>query len=111
MQWLAKLCVKRPVFASVITLLIVVLGGFSYLKLGVDNFPDVDIPFVIVTTRLPGAAPEEVESEVTDRIEGSVNTIGGIDELRSVSTEGVSQVIVAFRVEKDADVATQEVRD
>ncbi len=111
MQWLAKLCVKRPVFASVITLLIVVLGGFSYLKLGVDNFPDVDIPYVIVTTRLPGAAPEEVETEVTDRIEGSVNTIGGIDELRSVSTEGVSQVIVAFTVDKDADVAAQEVRD
>ena len=111
MQWLARISVQRPVFATVLMLVLVVLGGFSYAKLGVDNFPNVDIPFVIVTTRLPGAAPAEVESDITDKIEGSINTIGGIDELRSNSSEGVSQVIVAFVVDKSGDVAAQEVRD
>ncbi len=111
MQWLAQISVRRPVFAAVLMLIVVVLGGFSYTKLGVDNFPDVDIPYVIVTTRLPGAAPAEVETDITDKLEGSINTIGGIDELRSVSSEGVSQVIVAFLVDKNADVAAQEVRD
>ncbi len=111
MQWLARISVQRPVFATVLMLVLVVLGGYSYTRLGVDNFPNVDIPYVIVTTRLPGAAPAEVESDITDKIEGSINTIGGIDELRSVSSEGVSQVVVAFLVDKDADVAAQEVRD
>ncbi len=111
MQWLARISVQRPVFATVLMLVLVVLGGFSYTKLGVDSFPNVDIPFVIVTTRLPGAAPAEVESDITDKIEGSINTIGGIDELRSNSSEGVSQVIVAFVLEKSGDVAAQEVRD
>ncbi|HTJ83591.1 MAG TPA: efflux RND transporter permease subunit [Polyangiaceae bacterium] len=111
MQWLARISVQRPVFATVLMLVLVVLGGFSYSKLGVDNFPNVDIPYVIVTTRLPGAAPAEVETDITDKIEGSINTIGGIDELRSVSSEGVSQVIVAFVIDKNADVAAQEVRD
>ncbi|NUP05052.1 MAG: efflux RND transporter permease subunit [Polyangiaceae bacterium] len=111
MQWLAQICVRRPVFAWVLTLIVMVVGAFSYIKLGVDNFPNVDVPFVIVTTRLPGAAPAEVESEITDSIEASINTIGGIDELRSTSTEGVSQVIVAFKIDKDGDVAAQEVRD
>jgi len=111
MQWLARISVQRPVFATVLMLVLVVLGGFSYSKLGVDNFPNVDIPYVIVTTRLPGSAPAEVETDITDKIEGSINTIGGIDELRSVSSEGVSQVIVAFVIDKNADVAAQEVRD
>lgn len=111
MQWLARISVQRPVFATVLMLVLVVLGGFSYTKLGVDSFPNVDIPFVIVTTRLPGAAPAEVESDITDKIEGSINTIGGIDELRSNSSEGVSQVIVAFVLDKSGDVAAQEVRD
>ncbi len=111
MQWLARISVQRPVFATVLMLILVVLGAFGYAKLGVDNFPNVDIPYVIVTTRLPGAAPAEVETDITDTIEGSINTIGGIDELRSVSTEGVSQVIVAFVISKNADVAAQEVRD
>src|SRR5688572_17037826 len=111
MQWLAALCVRRPVFASVLILSLTVIGGFSFTQLGIDQFPNVDFPAILVTTRLPGAAPEQVESEVTDRIEEAVNTISGIDTLTSTSSEGVSQVVVGFNLEKDADVATQEVRD
>ena len=111
MQWLASISVKRPVFASVLIIALTVVGAFSFTKLGLDRFPKVDFPTVVVTTRLPGAAPEEVETEITDKIEEAVNTISGIDELRSTSSEGVSMVIVAFLLEKDADVAAQEVRD
>jgi len=111
MQWLAALCVRRPVFATVLVLSLVVIGIAGYLRLGVDRFPKVDFPVVIVTTRLPGSAPQEVESEISDKIEEAVNTISGIDELRSISAEGVSQVIINFTLEKDPDVAAQEVRD
>src|SRR5687768_1696519 len=111
MQWLAELCVRRPVFASVLILSLTVVGAFAFGQLGVDRLPTVDFPTVTVTTRLPGAAPEQVESEVTDKIEEAVNTISGIDQLNSNSAEGISQVIVTFRLEKSADVAAQEVRD
>ncbi|HEX6086829.1 MAG TPA: efflux RND transporter permease subunit [Thermoanaerobaculia bacterium] len=111
MQKLAEICVRRPVFATVIILALVVIGAFSYLKLGVDRFPNVEFPFVIVTTVLPGAAPEEIETELTDKIEEAVNTISGINELTSFSSENVSVVMISFDLEKDRDVATQEVRD
>jgi len=111
MQWLAQICVRRPVFASVLILTIMVLGIVGYLRLGVDQFPNVDIPIVVVTTRLDGASPEEVELDVTDKIEGAVNTISGIDELTSISSEGVSQVVIAFKLEKDTESAINEVRD
>ena len=111
MQKLAEICVRRPVFATVIILALVVVGAFSYGKLGVDRFPNVEFPFIIVTTVLPGAAPEEIETEITDKVEESVNTISGIDELTSFSSENVSVVMVAFNLEKDRDVAAQEVRD
>ncbi len=110
MQWLASVSVRRPTFAAVLMLLITVLGLTSYSSLGVDEFPNVDIPIVIVTTRLEGAAPEEVEREITDKIEGAVNTIGGVEELRSTSSEGVSMVVVQFVLERDVDVAAQDVR-
>ncbi|MBI3491381.1 MAG: efflux RND transporter permease subunit [Acidobacteria bacterium] len=111
MQWLAALCVKRPVFATVLILSLTVVGIFSFTRLGVDRFPKVDFPTVLVTTVQPGAAPEQVETEITDKIEEAVNTISGIDDLRSISSEGISQVIVSFVLEKDTDVAAQEVRD
>src|SRR5437764_8375225 len=111
MQWLAALCVKRPVFATVLVLSLSVVGLFSFTKLGVDRFPKVDFPTVTVTTLQPGAAPEQIETEITDKIEEAVNTISGIDELRSASSEGISQVIISFVLEKDTDVAAQEVRD
>src|SRR5260221_5654256 len=111
MQVLAKISVKRPVFATVLILLICVIGATGYSQLGVDRFPKVDFPTVVVVTRLAGAAPEEIETELTDKIEEAVNTISGIDELRSISTEGVSQVFVTFLLDKNVDVASQEVRD
>jgi hydrophobic/amphiphilic exporter-1 (mainly G- bacteria), HAE1 family len=111
MQWLAALCVKRPIFASVLVLVLCVVGIAGYLQLGVDRFPNVDFPIIVVLTNHPGAAPEDIETEITDKIEQAVNTISGIDELRSVTTEGVSQVIVTFVIEKDINVAAQEVRD
>ncbi len=111
MHILAELCVKRPVFATVLILILVVIGMFSYTKLGVDRFPKVDFPTITVTTRMPGSAPEEIETEITDKIEEAVNTVSGIDELRSVSSEGISQVFVTFLLEKDINVASQEVRD
>jgi HAE1 family hydrophobic/amphiphilic exporter-1 len=111
MQWLAALCVKRPVFATVLILSLTVIGAFSFTRLGVDRFPKIDFPTITVTTVQPGAAPEQIETEITDKIEEAVNTISGIDDLRSISSEGISQVIIAFLLEKDTDVAAQEVRD
>jgi HAE1 family hydrophobic/amphiphilic exporter-1 len=111
MQWLAAISVKRPVFATVIVLVLSVVGIFAYFQLGLDRFPKVDFPAITVTTVLPGSAPDEVETEITDKIESAVNTISGIDELRSTSSEGVSLVVVGFVLEKDVDVAAQEVRD
>jgi HAE1 family hydrophobic/amphiphilic exporter-1 len=111
MQWLAEVCVKRPVFATMLILSITVLGGFSFFSLGVDLFPKVDLPTVVITTTNPGAAPQEVETEISDKIEAAVNTISGIDELRSTSVEGVSTVIATFVLEKSGDIAAQEVRD
>jgi hydrophobe/amphiphile efflux-1 (HAE1) family protein len=111
MQWLASLCVRKPVFATVLILLITVVGLAGYRQLGVDRFPKIDFPIVVVVTRVPGAAPEEVETDVTEKIEEAVNTISGIDEMTSITSEGVSQVIVQFVLEKNIDVASQEIRD
>src|SRR5207248_2753938 len=105
------LCVRRPVFATVLILSLTVIGVFSFSRLGVDRFPKVDFPTIVVTTVQPGAAPEQIETEITDKIEEAVNTISGIDELRSSSSEGISLVIVSFLLDKDTDVAAQEVRD
>lgn len=111
MQWLAAISVRRPVFASVLVLVFVVVGVLGYTRLPVDRFPKVDFPSVMVLTRLDGATPKEIETEITDKIEEAVNTVSGIDELRSTSTEGISQVLISFNLEKKVDVAAQEVRD
>jgi hydrophobic/amphiphilic exporter-1 (mainly G- bacteria), HAE1 family len=111
MQKLAQICVRRPVFATMLILALVVLGISAYVKLGVDLYPKIEFPVVTITTTLRGASPEEVETQVTRRIEEAVNTTSGIDELRSLSAEGVSQVFVTFVLEKNPDVAAQEVRD
>jgi len=108
---LAELCIRRPVFATVLILSLVVVGLFAYVKLGVDRFPKVDLPTITITTRLVGASPEEMETEVTDKIEEAVNTISGMDQLISTSSEGTSVVVASFELEKDGDVASQEVRD
>jgi HAE1 family hydrophobic/amphiphilic exporter-1 len=111
MQKLAEICVRRPVFATMLVMAMTVVGAFSFFTLGVDRFPNVDLPIISVITVNPGAAPEQIETEITDLIEGAVNTVSGIDELRSTSLEGMSQVNVTFSMTKDVDVAAQEVRD
>ena len=108
---LAALFVRRPVFATMLVALLLVLGLFSYQKLGVDLFPNVDLPVVSITTTLRGASPEEMEAQITKPIEEAVNTASGIDELRSVTYEGISTVVVTFVLERPTAEAVQDVRD
>ncbi|MGH7960952.1 MAG: efflux RND transporter permease subunit, partial [Candidatus Binatia bacterium] len=108
---LADLSIKRPVFATMLIMALVVLGLFSYRDLGVDLFPNLDFPMVTVTTTLKGASVEEMETAVTKTLEEIINTIEGIDELRSVTKEGVSTITVQFVLDKNRDVAAQDVRD
>lgn len=111
MQKLAEICIRRPVFAAMIILSLVVVGAASYFKLGVDRFPSVDVPTVSIRTGLPGGSPEEVESLVTQQVEDVVNTVDGIDELRSISSQGNSIVIATFKLNRDIESAAQDIRD
>jgi len=111
MQKLAEICIRRPVFAAMMNLALVIVGAVSLSRLGVDRLPSVDIPSVLVRTNLPGASPTEIETELTDRIEEAVNTVQGIDELRSISMPERSLVIANFNLERQIDTAAQDVRD
>src|SRR6201995_2004143 len=111
MQKLAEICIRRPVFAAMIVLALVVVGTASYFRLGVDRFPSVDLPTVSVRTTLPGASPEEVESEVSQKFEEAVTTAEGIQELGSISGQGTLFIIVTCNLNRDIDVAAQDVRD
>ncbi len=108
---LADVSIERPVFATMMIFALIVLGLFSYSKLNIDQFPDVDIPYVTVMTVLRGAGPEQVESDVTKNIEDAVNPIAGVDHIQSTSQEGLSLVIVQFKLEIDGKLAAQEVRE
>lgn len=108
---LVEICVRRPVFATMLIASLVVLGLASYRTLGLDLFPKVDLPTVTITTRLPGASPEEIEAQITKKIEEVVNTISGLDELRSVTIEGQSQVFATFILERDITEAANDVRE
>lgn len=109
MQWLASICVRRPVFALVLIASVCVFGIGGYLQLGVDKFPRVDFPFVTITTLYPGTAPSAIETDVTEKIEAAVNTVGGVEQVSSVSTEGASLVFAQFALEKDGAEAAAEV--
>ena len=111
MHTLAQLCVRRPVFATMLILSLVVVGVFSYFSLGVDLFPKVDIPTVVVIIANPGASPEEIETEISKKVEDAVNTISQVDEVRSTSSEGQSLVTIQFELSKNGDVAAQEVQN
>lgn len=111
MQKIAEICIRRPVFAAMIIMALVVVGATAYTRLGIDRFPSVDLPTVSIRTQLPGASAEEVETEISKRIEEAVNTVEGIDELRSISGSGSSAVIVTFNLKRDIDTAAQDVRD
>jgi hydrophobic/amphiphilic exporter-1 (mainly G- bacteria), HAE1 family len=103
--------VRRPVFTTMIIATLVVLGLASFWQLGVDIFPKVDLPTITITTRLPGASPEEIESQITKPIEEVVNTISGLDELRSSTIEGQSQVFATFVLERNVQEAANDVRE
>lgn len=106
---LSQIAIRRPVFTSMVMAALIVFGWVSYQRLGVDLFPRVEFPIVTVLAELPGADPVTVETTVTDPIEEAVNTIAGIKHLRSTSAESMSQVVIEFDLDKDIDVAFQEI--
>ena len=108
---LADVSIRRPVFATMMIMSLIVLGLFSYIKLNVDLYPNVDIPFVVITTVLPGAGPEQIETDVTKIIEDAVNPVEGVDYIQSTSQENVSLVIIAFKLEINGKTAAQDVRE
>ena len=111
MQKLAEVCIRRPVFATMLVLSLVVVGAVSWARLGVDRFPVVDLPTVMIRTQLPGASAEEVEVQISQRIEEVVNTVAGIEEMRSISAAGSSLIIVTFNLAVNIETAAQDVRD
>jgi multidrug efflux pump subunit AcrB len=110
-MYLSNTSIKRPVFATMIILALLVLGLASYIMMNVDLFPDIDFPYVVVTTVYPGAGPEAVASDVTQKIEDAVNPISGVQHIQSTSQEGVSQVVIQFTLETKALQAAQDVRE
>ena len=108
---IAEVSVRRPVFAIMMTAALIVMGAVSYQSLGLDLMPKTDAPVVSVQASLPGASAEEIETQITKRIEEAVNTISGIDELRASSDQGSSRVTINFTLERDIESATQDVRD
>lgn len=110
-MFLSDVSIKRPVFATMMIAALVVFGIVSFPRMGVDLFPKVDFPIVTITAKLPGASPEIMELEVTDLIEEAVNTLNGVKNVTSASLESISQVFVEFVLEKDIEVAAQDVRD
>lgn len=108
---ITDISIQKPIFTTMMILTIVVLGAFAYLRLGIDLMPNVEFPYVMIQTTLRGAGPEEMESSVTKPIEEAVNTISGIEDINSTSYEGLSLVMIKFALEKNGDVAAQEVRD
>lgn len=110
-MWFTRVSLKNPVFATMVMLAIVVLGLFSYQRLKVDQFPNIDFPVVVVQTEYPGASPEVVESEVSKKVEEAVNSIAGINALTSRSYEGSSVVIIEFQLHVDGRKAAEDVRE
>ena len=110
-MWFTRVAIGNPVMAVMVMLAFVVLGLFSYQRLKVDQFPDIDFPTVVVQIDYPGAAPEIVEQEVTRKVEEAVNTIAGVNQLFSRSYEGSSVVIVQFNLDMDGRKAADDVRE
>ncbi len=108
---LSDICIRRPVFTWVLVAVPVVLGIVSYFEMGVDLFPKVDFPVISVSAALPGASAEEIETSVTKPLEETLNTISGIDEMRSTTREGSVTIVIRFVLQKNGDVAAQEARD
>ena len=110
-MWITRISINNPVFATMVMIGITVLGIFSYARLRVEQMPEVNLPFVLVMTAYPGAAPEAVETDVTKPLEYAINTVSGVKLIRSNSLEGQSQVFAEFRLDTDMTRAIQDVRD
>src|SRR5580765_4799281 len=111
MQWLSNIAVRRPVFATVLILVLVVVGAVGYRSLGVDKFPKVDFPLITIVTPYPGASPTAVETDVTEKVEEAVNTVNGLDTLTSTPSEGESFVIAQLNLDIDPDKAAQHINE
>jgi len=109
--FLTRLCIRHPVLAIMMMLALMVLGFFSWRALSVEEYPDIEFPYVVVTTNYPGASPEVVESDVTRRIEEVINTVPGVKRIISTSYEGQSRIAVEFVLGVPIAVAVQDVRD
>lgn len=110
-MFLTRISVSHPVFATMMMVALVVFGLFSYQRLGLDQYPNVDVPVVVVMTSYPGATPETVETEVTRPVEDALNSISGLDQVTSTSYEGRSLVVASFDLEVSGPAAAQDVRD
>ncbi|MFZ6777501.1 efflux RND transporter permease subunit [Undibacterium sp. Ji83W] len=110
-MWFTRISIGNPVLATMMMVAFVVLGLFSYKRLRVDQFPDITFPVVVIQTDYPGAAPETIESDITRKVEETVNTINGISALTSRSYEGTSVVILEFDLTVDPAQAAQDVRE
>lgn len=110
-MWLSDLSIKRPVFITMVICALVVIGGISYVRMGLDLFPDISVPIVSITTAYPGAGPEEIENLVTKPLEEAVSSLNGVDKLRSTSVEGLSTIIIEFKLETPAARAADDVRE
>jgi HAE1 family hydrophobic/amphiphilic exporter-1 len=110
-MWFTRVSIGNPVMATMVMLAFVVLGLFSYQRLSVDQFPNIDVPTVVVQFDYPGASPEIVETEVTKKVEEAVNTVAGISSLYSRSYEGNSIVIIEFNLNIDGRKAAEDVRE
>src|SRR5512144_3184091 len=107
-MFLSDLSIKQPVLATMLAVTLVTLGIYSYNQLAIDQFPDVEIPVLTVQTVYPGASPETVEREVTKRIEEALNTISGVRHIVSTTTEGLSAVVIEFRLGVNIHTAQQD---
>ncbi len=110
-MWFTRISVKYPVFTIMMMLCLMVLGLASWQRMGVEEFPDVDFPFVVIYTNYPGASPESVESEITKKMEDQINTISGLKQVISQSSEGLSTIIAEFNLDVPSSVSAQDIRD
>ena len=110
-MWLTRVSINNPVFAAMIMLALMVIGLLASFRMKIEEFPDIEFPFVVVSTVYSGASPEVIETDITKKIEDQVNTIAGVKEVTSVTQQGLSQVIVQFDLNVPSDVAAQNVRD
>ena len=110
-MWFTRISLQNPVLATMVMFAFVVLGLFSYQRLQIDQFPNIDFPVVVVTTEYPGASPEIIESEVSKKIEEGVNSIAGINALTSRSYEGMSVVVIEFQLYIDGRKGADDVRE